>query len=253
MGYTTDFHGSLSIEPPLCHEEITYLRAFSASRRMDRQNGPFFVDDDDSGFLSGSKGKNSKITDVINNNSPPAGQPSLWCQWTCNDDGTAIEWDGGEKFYAAAEWMAYLRTYFLTRCAAKDLAPESMDFLQPHRLSGAIHAVGEDSFNDVWKIKADGEGIHVSRGAWTDLALQELFGQKLDGEDEEEDDHDYISSEQAIEDVTREGYVAWGPWEKVPDFDNPAEESRVLALSEKRILDGAAASPQASSISSLSL
>lgn len=27
-------------------------------------------------------------------------------------DGTAIQWDGGEKFYASSEWMQYLIKHF---------------------------------------------------------------------------------------------------------------------------------------------
>ena len=36
MGYTTEFEGSVSISPPLNAHEISYLRKFAASRRMDR-------------------------------------------------------------------------------------------------------------------------------------------------------------------------------------------------------------------------
>ena len=41
------------------------------------------------------------------------GQPGLWCQWIPNDDGTALEWDGGEKFYEYEDWLRYLIEHFL--------------------------------------------------------------------------------------------------------------------------------------------
>ena len=40
-------------------------------------------------------------------------QPGLWCQWVPNEDGSMIEWDEGEKFYAYIEWIAYLLKHFL--------------------------------------------------------------------------------------------------------------------------------------------
>ncbi len=30
-----------------------------------------------------------------------------------NEDGSGLDWDGTEKFYAAEEWMAYLIYHFL--------------------------------------------------------------------------------------------------------------------------------------------
>ena len=50
---------------------------------------------------------------IINSNQPPSGQPGLWCQWVPSSDGTAIEWDGGEKFYDYTEWIIYLIEQFL--------------------------------------------------------------------------------------------------------------------------------------------
>lgn len=40
-------------------------------------------------------------------------QPGLWCQWVPTDDGHAIEWDQGEKFYEYIEWIKYLIHHFL--------------------------------------------------------------------------------------------------------------------------------------------
>lgn len=44
MGYTTEFDGTVSVEPPLNPSERAYLLKFSQTRRMDRSGGPYFVD-----------------------------------------------------------------------------------------------------------------------------------------------------------------------------------------------------------------
>lgn len=141
MGYTTEFSGQVDITPPLNEQEIEFLNKFSGTRRMDRKNGPYFVDGSED-FGQGHNG------DIREYNRPPAGQPGLWCQWVPNEDGTALEWDGGEKFYDATEWMTYLIEHFLKPDAvAKSVLP----FLQGHTLNGEIDAEGEDS-GDIWKL-----------------------------------------------------------------------------------------------------
>ncbi|MFC1707771.1 hypothetical protein ACFL59_13315 [Planctomycetota bacterium] len=45
---------------------------------------------------------------VVDPNSPPRTQPGLWCQWVPNPEGTALVWDGIEKFYDYVEWLKYL-------------------------------------------------------------------------------------------------------------------------------------------------
>lgn len=142
MGYTTQFSGQVSIEPPLNHAEIEYLRKFNTTRRMKRGNGPYFVDG------SGDFGQ-GRDSDVVNYNSPPTGQPGLWCNWTVTDDGSEILWDEGEKFYYAKEWMAYIIEHFLKPGA---VAASALSFLQAnHVCNGVIKAQGED-MDDRWKL-----------------------------------------------------------------------------------------------------
>lgn len=50
---------------------------------------------------------------IIDRNRPPVTQPSLWCQWIPNEDGSAIVWDQGEKFYDYIKWISYLVKHFL--------------------------------------------------------------------------------------------------------------------------------------------
>jgi hypothetical protein len=64
-------------------------------------------------------------------------QPGLWCQWTTNEEGTCLEWDGGEKFYNYVEWLKYLINHFFEKWGVK--------------LNGEITWEGEDS-EDMGKI-----------------------------------------------------------------------------------------------------
>ena len=141
MGYTTEFSGQVTISPPLSQEEIDYLRKFNRTRRMSRQEGPYYVEG--GGFMG-----QDRDDGIINYNSPPAGQPSLWCQWTPTEDGTAIEWDGGEKFYDSPEWMKYLIDHFV---GPRPRAQHLMPFLKGHSLDGVIEAQGEES-SDRWRL-----------------------------------------------------------------------------------------------------
>ncbi len=147
MGYTTDFEGRIEIEPALNEIEITYLNRFSETRRMDREKGPYFVGGD------GYAGQGDGPDEVYNHNNPHHSQPGLWCQWVPTDDGTALVWNGHEKFYEAAEWMQYLMDHFVgyTPAAITELREltDVGDFLQGHTCNGAIAAQGEDP-SDVW-------------------------------------------------------------------------------------------------------
>lgn len=142
MGYHTDFSGSIKVEPPLNAEEVAYLMKFAETRRMSRRNGPYFVDG------GGFKGQVA-ADDVIDYNRPAQGQPGMWCQWVPTLDGTAIEWDGGEKFYDSTEWMQYLIDHFLRPGAA---AKSALPFLQAnHVCNGLIDAQGEET-TDSWQL-----------------------------------------------------------------------------------------------------
>ena len=135
MGYTTDFEGRIKIEPPLNEQEIGFLSKFADTRRMNREKGPYYVDG------SGMCGD-----DIIDYTNPPPGQPGLWCQWEASDDGKFIEWDGGEKFCRADQWMKYIIDHFLR---PNPIAASKLDFLQEHTCNGTIKAQGEEA-NDAW-------------------------------------------------------------------------------------------------------
>lgn len=141
MGYTTKFEGSISVSPPLSAEEQDFLHMFSRTRHMKRAEGPYFADGK---FGHGENDCNSST--IPDCNQPDEIHPGLWCNWVPNDDGTAIEWDGGDKFYSSEEWMRFLIEHFLKPNHISDLP-----FLQEHTLNGEILAQGEE-ITDRWKL-----------------------------------------------------------------------------------------------------
>lgn len=140
MGYTTEFKGQIRVEPKLSQEEIEFFTKFTETRRMECDQGPYYVN------RGGSFGQDSTDTGVISYNSPPSGQPGLWCQWIPTEDGQFIEWNGTEKFYNSVEWMQYLITHFF---GDHPKAAEELPFLKSHLLSGRIEAHGEE-YGDRW-------------------------------------------------------------------------------------------------------
>ena len=151
MGYTTDFSGRFELDKPLAPKMKKFLTMFNETRRMKRNvdeafgiDGEFFV------FGTGSYGQDNDNT-IVDFNQQPSTQPSLWCQWVPTEDGTAIEWDGGEKFYAYSEWLFYLIT--------KILAPNG------YTLNGTVIWQGEET-GDVGKIHVVNNVVTVA--PWDD-------------------------------------------------------------------------------------
>ena len=155
MGYTTEFEGRITVTPPLSAEEVAYLKRFNHTRRMRWKQGPYYVD---SKALFGQDWNNP---DVIDANEPAEGQPGLWCKWVPTDDGAAIEWDGGEKFYNAEAWMEYLIEHFVgSDPVAKRADPERFGFLQGHTCNGVILAQGEEP-SDRWTLVVRDNQVEV--------------------------------------------------------------------------------------------
>ena len=133
MGYTTEFRGEFTLNRTLQPKIKEFLAKFNNTRRMGRKldssygiEGEFYVD---GGGVCG-QGHEESIVDC---NVPPSTQPGLWCQWTPNEEGTAIVWDEGEKFYGYTAWIVYL--------VEKVLKPNG------YVLNGAVEWRGED-FDD---------------------------------------------------------------------------------------------------------
>ena len=115
MGYTTEFEGVFSVTPTLTPDHQEYLRAFSYTRRMQRDvakledmpddrrksvglplgvEGEYYVgsaDDDNYGQSRWAPppGEYEDIS-ILDFNEEPSTQPSLWCKWRPTEDGT---WD----------------------------------------------------------------------------------------------------------------------------------------------------------------
>ncbi|MFE0462336.1 hypothetical protein ACFW1A_24090 [Kitasatospora sp. NPDC058965] len=154
MGYTTTFTGRITVAPPLNPQEIGYLRKFAGTRRMDRDNGPYYVD----GTGWAGQGHDADIREF---SKPPAGQPSLWCQWEPTEDGTAIAWNGHENFYGSSEWMAYLVDHFLKPGAHAQGRPGFEGFTFDHVLHGVIDAQGEEEW-DSWQLTVRDNAVSAS-------------------------------------------------------------------------------------------
>ncbi len=165
MGYSTSFEGKFNLDKPLTPAHKAYLEAFASTRRMARnptlaeklpdpiriaaglpigQEGAYYVGSKDDGNF----GQN-RDSSVIDGNSSGRSMPGLWCQWTPSEDGTGIEWDGGEKFYAYQEWLAYIITNFL--------APWG------YRLNGTVTWAGEES-SDRGKLTVKDNVISAKQG-----------------------------------------------------------------------------------------
>lgn len=160
MGYHTKFKGSFKLNRPLEPLHHEYLERFAETRRMKRGFGSGHVPGlhNDVGlpvgfegefFVGGTgyRGQNHDIG-VTDYNHPPSDQPGLWCQWVPSKDGTAIVWDGGEKFYDYVEWLEYLMGNFLVPWG--------------YTLHGTVKWQGEDG-NDAGLISVDGTAIRVTR------------------------------------------------------------------------------------------
>lgn len=144
MGYTTEFSGVLQVTPPLNADEVRYLKAFSQTRHMDRRNGPYHV----------TPNYEDNESDVIDHNSPPPEQPSLWCDWEPTDNGEGIKWNGNEKSYSNVEWVQYLINHFLKPGAHASRDPRFAGRFQfNHVVQGVVEADGEER-GDHWYLVA---------------------------------------------------------------------------------------------------
>ncbi|MEH2069251.1 MAG: hypothetical protein V7K47_13995 [Nostoc sp.] len=123
MGYHTEFQGSFQLDKPLKAEHLAYLKAFSDIRHMKRlvtklekirdpireavglpigAEGAYFI------RTSSKNDQQYRHPSILYQNFPPSEQPSLWCDWTPNDDGTKIIWNQAEKFNCYIDWLLYL-------------------------------------------------------------------------------------------------------------------------------------------------
>ena len=160
MGYDTSFEGAFTVTPTLRPEHVDYLRAFARTRRMERVEADAALLPDpireavglpvglDGSFFVGGRGFMGQENDnsISDYNTPPGAQPSLWCKWEPNEDGTAIEWNEWEKFHGYVPWIEYLIGMFLTPWG--------------YVLNGTVEWLGEDR-NDRGKIVIEQNKVSV--------------------------------------------------------------------------------------------
>lgn len=161
MGYTTDFWGQVTVTPALNSQEVSYLRDLAETRRMKREKGPYFVKG--TGFAG-----QGHDDDILDYNTPDPSQPGLWLQWRPTDDGSAIEWDGGEKFYGSGEWMEYIIALISEKPSPEgyqrmlDADERFVAFTFDHVVNGTIDAQGEDP-DDRWRLVVTDNAVESQR------------------------------------------------------------------------------------------
>lgn len=111
MGYTTQFSGHVTIEPEC---DLTLFKKLR------------YVNDNDTRDWEPEE----ELPDLFD-------EYAYRCDWRVLDNGTALTWDGGEKFYDADQWMKWL--------IDKLIAPTG------RVVNGEILAQGEEA-GDVWMI-----------------------------------------------------------------------------------------------------
>ena len=128
MGYTTWFKGVFKFNRLPSEYMRKYIKSFSTSRRVKRNNDLIKKEDPDweKYCFKGDLGKEGEYyikyenynytmtQSILDFNEPPKTQPSLWCHWIINEDGDLC-WDEGEKFYNYIEWLRYLIDNFFIK------------------------------------------------------------------------------------------------------------------------------------------
>lgn len=132
MGYTTEFDGKFTFDKQLDKETFTLLKGLSETRRMKRNMEDVYGVDGE--FYVGGEGIHqleNRHDTIVDNNTPPSTQPSLWLQWIPTENGKYLEWDGEEKFYNYIEWLEYI--------IEKILTPNG------YKLNGEVEYYGEEA------------------------------------------------------------------------------------------------------------
>lgn len=163
--YHTTFTGRVEVSPPLNAAEVSYLTQFNRARHWDRPTGPY--------HLSESGGLLHGFDRSMRSNRVDPNMPGFYCPWKPTEDGTALVWDGGEKPYAAVEWMGFLVHHFLRpeAIAKQELTnppdpwefPKEFDrFTWDHVCTGVVHAHGGGE-SDAWSLLVTANNVtHVN-------------------------------------------------------------------------------------------
>lgn len=152
--YNTDFDGVFRLDRPLTAAHANYLTAFAKTRRVRlppeavlRLADPIWV----AAGLPAVPAYHVALPlgQSYDFNTPPEGQPGLWCQWRPTPDATGIEWDRCSGFYDYVEWLEYLIVHFLMPWG--------------YGLSGTVRWRGEE-FDDVGRIDVRANIVTATAG-----------------------------------------------------------------------------------------
>jgi hypothetical protein len=123
MGYTTDFTGQFIFDKPLAPEHQEYLFAFANARHVQWNVKEIAKLPDPvreaAQLPIGAQGAYFIAEEIVpgkvvkNYNYHGENVPALYCQWIPTPDGTALVWDGIEKFNKYVEWLEFLIAHFL--------------------------------------------------------------------------------------------------------------------------------------------
>lgn len=153
MGTTTYFKGEFKLNRPLDASTKALIDKLTTSRRIARHVNPFKYGLQGELFIANHSHNDSADEGMVSYNAPPNAQAGLWCQWKTNDAGTAILWDGGEKFYYSAHWIRYI--------LQRILIPRG------YELAGIVNAKTED--DDRYHIIVNGGKVNVVEGFHEDV------------------------------------------------------------------------------------
>jgi hypothetical protein len=117
--------GKIQITPPLQANHLAYLARFHRIRHMkwdvrllEKMRDPLRkavglpLGLEGAYYVAGEIMPLYPGPEIIDSNSPPNGQPALWCSWEPSGDGGSYIWGNGDKNYAYKAWLEYLIAHF---------------------------------------------------------------------------------------------------------------------------------------------
>lgn len=156
MGYTTEFSGRFNTSRPLTARECKVLNTFANTRHGGGCH-----------HFTGMRG--------------------FWCQWVPTDDGTGIEWDGGEKFYNYTAWLEYLIDNFfrpngiMLNGTVTFVGEEDGDVGSITVEDNKVTLCGQGEGDTDWSGEWDGTGREVDHFAEVDAVYADLWRQLFAG------------------------------------------------------------------------
>lgn len=133
MGERVATIGHMDVRPALNDEEYSYLTGFAESRRWRRPEGGLWVAPTPFDF------GDDRAYDREDYNTPPDGQPSLWCSWRPSCEGRCLSVvDIEQQPRQLVGWLRFLIDEFLSPQARAVGHPGFEDFSFDHEVSGVV-------------------------------------------------------------------------------------------------------------------